>query len=90
MARRTTRTSRVRKDVLLTFRSGNYARMGAAVSLIVLGYILMLIDNAVSANPVDGVLSLYFAPVLLFLGYAGVAWAIIWAPKDAPTVEERV
>ncbi len=62
--------------------------MAAAVGLVLLGYALMLFENAVSENPVDGFLSLYIAPILLALGYGGVAWAILWTPPEAPPTSE--
>lgn len=62
----------------------NYVLLLGAVGLIVLGYALMLIDNAVSDNPVDSPLSLVAAPLLLLGGYVGVAAAVLWGvPRDA-------
>ena len=65
----------------MVFAGRNYALMGAAVALIVLGYALMLIDNATNANAVDSALSLYVAPLLLLAGYLGIIYAILWRPR---------
>ena len=62
----------------------NYTLLLAACGVIVLGYVLMVIDNATNDNPVDSVLSLYVAPLLLLAGYLGMAGAVLWgAPGDA-------
>ena len=62
----------------------NYVLLLGAVGLVVLGYAVMLVDNATSANPVDSTLSLVVAPLLLLGGYLGVAAAVLWGvPRDA-------
>ena len=62
----------------------NYVLLLGAVGLVVLGYALMLIDNATNDNPVDSTMSLYIAPLLLLAGYVGVAGAVLWGvPRDA-------
>lgn len=62
----------------------NYVMLLGAVGLIVLGYTVMLIDNAVSDNPVDSAISLYLAPLLLLGGYLGVAAAVLWGvPRES-------
>ena len=49
-----------------------------------LGYAVMLVDNATSANPVDSPLSLVVGALLLLAGYSGVAGAVLWGvPRDA-------
>ena len=68
----------------MPFSRQNYRLLLGAVGLIVLGYAVMLVDNATNADPVDSVLSLVVAPLLLLAGYLGVAGAVIWgAPTDA-------
>jgi hypothetical protein len=50
----------------------------------------MLVDNAVSDNPVDSALSLYLAPLLLLAGYLGAVLAVLWGvprEKDAPAAD---
>ena len=62
----------------------NYVLLLGAVGLILLGYAVMLVDNATNANPVDSTLSLVVAPLLLLGGYLGVAAAVLWGvPRDA-------
>ena len=69
----------------------NYVLLLGAVGLIVLGYALMLIDNATNDNPVDSTMSLVISPLLLLAGYLGVAGAVLWGvPKDAGVVPEEV
>lgn len=68
----------------MPFSRRNYTLLLGAVALIALGYTLMLVDNAVSENPVDSPLSLVVAPLLLLGGYLGVAAAVLWGvPRDA-------
>lgn len=67
----------------------NYVLLLGAVGLIVLGYALMLIDNATNDNPVDSTMSLVISPLLLLAGYVGVAGAVLWGvPKDAGVPDE--
>lgn len=68
----------------MPFDRRNYVLLLAAVGLIVLGYAVMLFDNATSDNPVDSALSLFVAPLLLLGGYVGVAVAVLWGvPREA-------
>jgi hypothetical protein len=81
--RPTARTT-TRRAVTMPFSRRNYVLLLAAVGLIVLGYAVMLFDNATSDNPVDSALSLVVAPLLLLGGYLGVAAAVLWGvPRDA-------
>lgn len=69
----------------------NYVLLLGAVGLILLGYTVMLIDNATSDNPVDSALSLWVAPLLLLGGYLGVAAAVLWGvPRDTAEAESTV
>lgn len=73
-----------RGPATMPFDRLNYRLLLAALGLVVLGYALMLVDNATSANPVDSALSLVIAPLLLLGGYLGVAGAVLWGvPRDA-------
>ncbi len=88
MARRSkarpTPTAATRGAATMPFDRQNYRLLLGAVGLIVLGYAVMLVDNAVNPDPVDSALSLVVAPLLLLAGYLGVAGAVIWgAPTDA-------
>ncbi len=87
MARRrktpSTPAATTRRAVTMPFERQNYRLLLAAVGLIVLGYAIMLVDNA-GGDAVDSALSLTVAPLLLLAGYIGVAVAVIWgAPRDA-------
>ena len=63
----------------------NYRLLLVACGVVVLAYALMAIDNATSDNPVDSVLSLTIAPLLLLAGYLGIAGAVLWGvPGDPP------
>ena len=72
----------------MPFEAMNYRLLLGAVGLIVLGYALMLIDNATSDNPVDSALSLVVAPLLLLFGYVGAIGAVLWGvPRDEPPAD---
>ncbi len=78
------------RAVRMPFERRNYVLLLGAIALIVTGYILMLVDNAVSDNPVDSALSLTVAPLLLLGGYLGVIWAVlsgVGASGAAPEAE---
>ena len=89
-SRRSTPAAATRGVTTMPFDGVNYRLLLGAVGLIVLGYAVMLVDNATSANPVDSALSLVVAPLLLLGGYLGVAGAVLWGvPRDAdPEVDE--
>lgn len=80
-ASRRSRRSAARKAQLVFART-NYLILIASVGLVVLGYAIMRVENAV-----DGFLSLYVAPVLILGGYLGVIAAILWRPKEEPEGE---
>ncbi|OZC03854.1 DUF3098 domain-containing protein [Rubricoccus marinus] len=65
------------RSARMPFERRNYVLLLGAIALIVVGYVLMLVDNAVSDNPVDSALSLTVAPLLLLGGYLGVIWAVL-------------
>ncbi len=74
----------------MPFDRTNYRLLLGAVGLIVLGYALMMVDNAIADDPVDSALSLIVAPLLLLGGYLGVAAAVLWGvPTDAPPEVEE-
>ncbi len=76
--------SALRGTATMPFGRLNYRLLLAACAVVVLGYALMAIDNATSDNPVDSVLSLTIAPLLLLAGYVGIAGAVLWGvPGDA-------
>jgi hypothetical protein len=65
------------RKAYLVFARTNYLILAASVALVVVGYVLMRVENAV-----DGFLSLYVAPILILGGYLGVIAAILWRPKE--------
>ena len=75
----------------MPFDRQNYRLLLGAVGLIVLGYVVMMVDNATNDNPVDSALSLVVAPLLLLGGYLGVAASVLWGvPKDTAEAEPTV
>lgn len=54
----------------------NYYLLAACVTLIIIGFTLMRIDNQV-----DGFVSLYVSPIILLIGYIGVIPAVLFRPK---------
>lgn len=74
--RRSTRAT-TRSKARMVFARTNYLILIASVALVVVGYTVMRMENAV-----DGFLSLYVAPVLILGGYLGVIAAILWRPKE--------
>ena len=86
---RAPRTGGGRGIATMPFDRINYVLLLGAVGLIVIGYTLMLIDNATNDNPVDSTMSLFISPLLLLAGYLGVAGAVLWGvPKDAGVPED--
>lgn len=65
--------SRSRKrGAKMVFLRQNYQWLIASILLLIVGFTTMRIENEV-----DGFLSLYISPILLFLGYVGVIFAIL-------------
>ena len=64
------------KQTALIFSRRNYVLLIAGVVAIVVGYALMRIENEV-----DGIISLYLAPLLILAGYLEVIFAILWREK---------
>ena len=79
--RRRSRIAAVRAHAQMVFARKNYALLGVALALVVAGYGLMVFENVTAADPVDGFLSLYVAPLLLLGGYLGIVYAILWRPR---------
>jgi len=66
----------------MVFSRKNYVLMLIGVLAIVVGYVIMRLENEV-----DGFISLYIAPIILLAGYLEIIYAILWRPKkqDVPT-----
>jgi hypothetical protein len=61
----------------MLFSRRNYVMLAVGVLLIAFGFTIMRIENAV-----DGVMSLYVAPLLILAGYVEIIFAIIWQPRE--------
>ena len=55
----------------------NYVLLLAGLAVIVIGYVMMRVENEV-----DGLLSLYIAPLLILGGYLEIIYAISYQPKQ--------
>ncbi len=62
----------------MVFGRRNYMFLLASIAAIVIGFAIMRIENEV-----HGFVSLYVAPLVILAGYAGVAYAILWQPREA-------
>ena len=65
----------------MVFTRRNYTLLFIGLALIVVGYVVMRLENAV-----DGFISLYVAPLLILGGYLEIMYAIMWRP-DRQKVE---
>lgn len=63
-------------DSSMVFSRKNYQLMILGVVLVVIGYTMMRIENEV-----DGIISLYVAPLIILGGYLEIIYAILWQPK---------
>ncbi|GIV61885.1 MAG: hypothetical protein KatS3mg044_0751 [Rhodothermaceae bacterium] len=61
----------------MVFTAKNYRLLLLGVVIVVIGYVLMRIENEV-----DGFISLYIAPLLILGGYLEVIYAILWRPAE--------
>lgn len=61
----------------MVFGRRNYLLLLLCVALVVVGFAAMRIENEV-----DGIVSLYVAPLLILGGYLGVIYAILHRPKE--------
>ena len=73
--RRTAGTARSRgaRKVSMPFTRGNYLLMVAGLVSVLIGFVIMRLENEV-----DGFISLYVAPVFLLFGYLEILYAIWW------------
>lgn len=68
----------------MLFTKQNYMLLLVGVLAIILGYTTMRIENEV-----DGIISLYVAPVLILGGYLEIIYAILWRPAKAKAAENQ-
>jgi len=70
------RSSKGSKAITTVFGRMNYILLLTGLAVIVLGYVIMRMDNQV-----DGFISLYVAPLLLLGGYLEIIYAILYKPR---------
>ncbi|WP_158705058.1 DUF3098 domain-containing protein [Salinibacter altiplanensis] len=68
----------------LVFGNWNYVLLLIGVALIVVGFAAMYLEGAY-----QGFVSLYVAPLLIMGGYAEIIYALLWAPDEPSTAENR-
>ena len=74
------RSRQARRGGVMVFAKRNYILLVVGLVMIVVGYVIMRMENEV-----DGFISLYVAPLLLLAGYLEIIYAIIWRPaKEEP------
>lgn len=61
----------------MVFSRANYLLLLLGLVIIVIGYVIMRLENEV-----DGFISLYIAPILILGGYLEIIYAIFYQPKD--------
>ena len=67
----------------MVFAKRNYILLVLGLVMIVVGYVIMRMENEV-----DGFISLYVAPLLLLAGYLEIIYAIIWRPAKESDSEQ--
>lgn len=70
-ANRSSRRSAPRKSTLVLDRR-NYTLIAIGVLLVVVGFVIMRMDNQV-----EGFISLYVAPLVIIAGYVGVGYGVV-------------
>ncbi len=73
--RKTRRARGPARSTEMIFRRRNYVLLAVGVAAIVVGYLMMGLENEVK-----GFISLYVAPLLILAGYLEVIYAILWRP----------
>lgn len=81
---RKSRQQRGRKNGVMVFTKKNYSLLIIGLVMIIVGYVIMRMENEV-----DGVISLYVAPLLLLAGYLEIIYAIMWRPKAEAAQAEK-
>ncbi len=67
----------------MVFDRRNYVLLIAGVCVILVGYVMMRLENEV-----DGFISLYVAPVLILGGYLEIIYAIMRRPGSEAEAEK--
>ena len=68
----------------MVFSRANYLLLLLGLLIIVIGYVVMRMENEV-----DGFISLYIAPILILGGYLEIMYAIFYQSKDPSESEAR-
>ena len=68
----------------MVFSRANYLLLLLGLLIIVIGYVVMRMENEV-----DGFISLYIAPILILGGYLEIMYAIVYQSKDRSESEAR-
>ena len=71
------KTRAARRPASMVFERRNYLLLILGIALIVIGYAIMRMENEM-----DGIISLYVAPIVLLAGYLEIIYAILWRPAD--------
>ena len=76
------RSRQGKRGGVMVFTKRNYILLVIGLVMIVVGYVIMRMENEV-----DGFISLYVAPLLLLAGYLEIIYAIIWRPAKEVSTE---
>lgn len=68
----------------MVFGRRNYVLLLAGIAAIVIGYVMMRLEN-----DVDGFISLYVAPIIILAGYLEIIWAILVSPEKEAASETK-
>lgn len=60
----------------MVFTRQNYLLLGLGLALVVLGFVVMRLDNQV-----ESFVSLYLAPLMILGGYLEIIYAILYRPS---------
>ena len=66
-----------RAPAALVFERKNYVLLLMGLAVVIAGYVMMRMENEV-----DGLISLYVAPLLILGGYLEIIYAILWRPAN--------
>ena len=70
------------KPVQQLFTRKNYLLLLLGLFMITVGYVAMRLENQV-----EGIISLYIAPLVILGGYLEIFYAILWRPRDPAPAE---
>lgn len=74
--KRTPRRRGTRRSGVMVFTRSNYRLMLLGLAMITVGYVIMRLENEV-----DGMISLYVAPLIILGGYLEIIHAILKRPS---------